>query len=256
MTTKGVKVRPARPAVKPANKQLRTSVGDKVNIFTYCGCSLGIELRHRSFHSILYVYRIQLSLHLVFLSFSMNFVVECSSAVPSLYWWKHWMLPPLTMYAALSPMMKSSHLSEYWWNCFWHDPHCCACLCLWFKWVFACFLRYDSRRVVQQLRACGVLETIRISAQSYPSRWFSITRLHISQTKSPYAQVVIVNMFFLCRWTYIEFYSRYSILMSHQEGDLSDKKQTCKNVLQRLIQVSCFFSYNSVMHYCALHVCA
>lgn len=31
-------------------------------------------------------------------------------------------------------------------------------------------LRYDSRRVVQQLRACGVLETIRISAQSYPSR--------------------------------------------------------------------------------------
>uniref|UniRef100_A0A8D3BWZ2 Myosin VC n=1 Tax=Scophthalmus maximus TaxID=52904 RepID=A0A8D3BWZ2_SCOMX len=66
---------------------------------------------------------------------------------------------------------------------------------------------YDSRRVVQQLRACGVLETIRVSAQSYPSRW-----------------------------TYIEFYSRYSILMSHQEADLSDKKQTCKNVLQRLIQ--------------------
>uniref|UniRef100_A0A665VYM4 Myosin VC n=1 Tax=Echeneis naucrates TaxID=173247 RepID=A0A665VYM4_ECHNA len=66
---------------------------------------------------------------------------------------------------------------------------------------------YDSRRVVQQLRACGVLETIRISAQSYPSRW-----------------------------TYIEFYSRYSILMSHQEADSTDKKQTCKNVLQRLIQ--------------------
>uniref|UniRef100_A0AAQ4RQP8 Myosin VC n=1 Tax=Gasterosteus aculeatus aculeatus TaxID=481459 RepID=A0AAQ4RQP8_GASAC len=66
---------------------------------------------------------------------------------------------------------------------------------------------YDSRRVVQQLRACGVLETIRISAQSYPSRW-----------------------------TYIEFYSRYSILMSNQEAILSDKKQTCKNVLQRLIQ--------------------
>ncbi|PWA30474.1 hypothetical protein CCH79_00015371, partial [Gambusia affinis] len=66
---------------------------------------------------------------------------------------------------------------------------------------------YDSGRVVQQLRACGVLETIRISAQSYPSRW-----------------------------TYIEFYSRYSILMSHVEADFNDKKQTCKNVLQRLIQ--------------------
>uniref|UniRef100_A0A672I2A3 Myosin VC n=1 Tax=Salarias fasciatus TaxID=181472 RepID=A0A672I2A3_SALFA len=68
---------------------------------------------------------------------------------------------------------------------------------------------YDSGRVVQQLRACGVLETIRISAQSYPSRW-----------------------------TYIEFYSRYSILMTHQEAELTDKKQTCKNVLQRLIQDS------------------
>lgn len=31
-------------------------------------------------------------------------------------------------------------------------------------------LRFDSKRIVQQLRACGVLETIRISAQSYPSR--------------------------------------------------------------------------------------
>lgn len=43
------------------------------------------------------------------------------------------------------------------------------------------------------------------------------------------------------RWTYIEFYSRYSILMSQQEADLNDKKQTCKNVLQRLIQVSLVF---------------
>uniref|UniRef100_A0A667Z528 Myosin VC n=1 Tax=Myripristis murdjan TaxID=586833 RepID=A0A667Z528_9TELE len=68
---------------------------------------------------------------------------------------------------------------------------------------------YDSRRVVQQLRACGVLETIHISAQSYPSRW-----------------------------TYIEFYSRYSILMTQQEVGLNDKKQTCKTVLQRLIQDS------------------
>ena len=32
--TKGFKVRPARPGVKPANKELRTTVGDKVNMFT------------------------------------------------------------------------------------------------------------------------------------------------------------------------------------------------------------------------------
>lgn len=34
MVSKGVRVRPARPGVKPANKQLRTSVGDKVKLFT------------------------------------------------------------------------------------------------------------------------------------------------------------------------------------------------------------------------------
>nr|XP_048723478.1 LOW QUALITY PROTEIN: unconventional myosin-Vc [Caretta caretta] len=66
---------------------------------------------------------------------------------------------------------------------------------------------FDSKRVVQQLRACGVLETIRISSQSYPSRW-----------------------------TYIEFFSRYSILMTQHELSLSDKKKICKTVLQRLIQ--------------------
>ncbi|XP_013869026.1 unconventional myosin-Vc [Austrofundulus limnaeus] len=128
--SKGVKVKPARPPIKPANKQLRTSVGNKF----------------------------------------------CSS---------------------LALLMETLNATT---------PHYVRCIKpneekLPFE--------YDSGRVVQQLRACGVLETIRISAQSYPSRW-----------------------------TYIEFYSRYSILMSHVEADLSDKKQTCKNVLQRLIQDS------------------
>lgn len=44
VTTKVVQVRPARPGVKPANKQQRASVGDKVNVFTYCCCSLEIEV--------------------------------------------------------------------------------------------------------------------------------------------------------------------------------------------------------------------
>ncbi|XP_069851491.1 unconventional myosin-Vc isoform X1 [Dipodomys merriami] len=68
---------------------------------------------------------------------------------------------------------------------------------------------FDSKRIVQQLRACGVLETIRISAQSYPSRW-----------------------------TYIEFYSRYGILMTQPELSFGDKKEVCKVVLHRLIQDS------------------
>uniref|UniRef100_A0AAX7SGB4 Myosin VC n=1 Tax=Astatotilapia calliptera TaxID=8154 RepID=A0AAX7SGB4_ASTCA len=127
---KSVKVKPARPSVKPANKNLRTSVGDK--------------------------FRSSLSLLMETLNATTPHYVRC-----------------------IKP----------------NDE----------KLPF----EYDSRRVVQQLRACGVLETIRISAQSYPSRW-----------------------------TYIEFYSRYSILMSHMEADLNDKKQTCKNVLQRLIHDS------------------
>lgn len=32
------------------------------------------------------------------------------------------------------------------------------------------YIRFDPKRAVQQLRACGVLETIRISAAGYPSR--------------------------------------------------------------------------------------
>ena len=31
--------------------------------------------------------------------------------------------------------------------------------------------RFDPQRVVQQLRACGILETVQISAAGFPSRW-------------------------------------------------------------------------------------
>uniref|UniRef100_A0A667WI89 Myosin VA n=1 Tax=Myripristis murdjan TaxID=586833 RepID=A0A667WI89_9TELE len=65
---------------------------------------------------------------------------------------------------------------------------------------------FDPKRAVQQLRACGVLETIRISAAGFPSRW-----------------------------TYQEFFSRYRVLMK-QKDVLPDKKMTCKNVLEKLVQ--------------------
>uniref|UniRef100_A0A3B3QCH2 Unconventional myosin-Va n=1 Tax=Paramormyrops kingsleyae TaxID=1676925 RepID=A0A3B3QCH2_9TELE len=71
-----------------------------------------------------------------------------------------------------------------------------------FKFPFT----FDPKRAVQQLRACGVLETIRISAAGFPSRW-----------------------------TYQEFFSRYRVLMK-QKDVLTDKKLTCKNVLERLVQ--------------------
>lgn len=68
-------------------------------------------------------------------------------------------------------------------------------------------IRFDSRRAVQQLRACGVLETIRISAAGYPSRW-----------------------------TYPDFFSRYRVLMTKKDLSVGDKKQVCKNLLEILIK--------------------
>ncbi|XP_038572129.1 unconventional myosin-Vb isoform X2 [Micropterus salmoides] len=64
---------------------------------------------------------------------------------------------------------------------------------------------FDPRRTVQQLRACGVLETIRISAAGYPSRW-----------------------------TYEEFFSRYRLLLRGLQSQ--EKAQaSCRQVLPQLI---------------------
>ncbi|XP_069819300.1 unconventional myosin-Vb [Dendropsophus ebraccatus] len=66
---------------------------------------------------------------------------------------------------------------------------------------------FDPKRAVQQLRACGVLETIRISAAGYPSRW-----------------------------TYHDFFNRYRVLMAKRDLSQPDKKITCKNLLGNLIK--------------------
>ncbi|XP_041046932.1 unconventional myosin-Vb isoform X2 [Carcharodon carcharias] len=66
---------------------------------------------------------------------------------------------------------------------------------------------FDPKRAVQQLRACGVLETIRISAAGYPSRW-----------------------------TYHEFFNRYRVLMTKKNIMLNDKKETCKRLLEIVIK--------------------
>ncbi|XP_069369831.1 unconventional myosin-Vb isoform X2 [Paralichthys olivaceus] len=73
---------------------------------------------------------------------------------------------------------------------------------------------FDSSRAVQQLRACGVLETIRISAAGYPSRW-----------------------------TYPDFFSRYRVLMKKSDMTSSDKKLVCKNLLGTLIKEPDMFQF-------------
>ncbi|XP_078530919.1 unconventional myosin-Vb [Lissotriton helveticus] len=66
---------------------------------------------------------------------------------------------------------------------------------------------FDPKRAVQQLRACGVLETIRISAAGYPSRW-----------------------------TYHDFFNRYRVLMKKRDVHQTDKKLICKNLLENLVR--------------------
>ncbi|XP_048832593.1 unconventional myosin-Vb isoform X2 [Brienomyrus brachyistius] len=64
---------------------------------------------------------------------------------------------------------------------------------------------FDPKRAVQQLRACGVLETIRISAAGFPSRW-----------------------------TYLEFFSRYRLLF-HGTVDQEELRASCQQALAALI---------------------
>lgn len=66
---------------------------------------------------------------------------------------------------------------------------------------------FDTKRAVQQLRACGVLETVRISAAGYPSRW-----------------------------GYQEFLSRYRVLTCARDIDRSDLKVTCRKILEKVIK--------------------
>ncbi|XP_008275708.1 unconventional myosin-Vb [Stegastes partitus] len=64
---------------------------------------------------------------------------------------------------------------------------------------------FDPKRTVQQLRACGVLETIRISAAGYPTRW-----------------------------TYEEFFSRYRVLLRGPQ-DQDQAQASCRQELPQLI---------------------
>ncbi|KAK9511427.1 hypothetical protein O3M35_000087 [Rhynocoris fuscipes] len=67
--------------------------------------------------------------------------------------------------------------------------------------------KYHSGRVVQQLRACGVLETIRISAAGYPSRWL-----------------------------YADFLKRYRVLCKSKDVNWTNKRETCEKILSYVIK--------------------
>ncbi|KFM70740.1 Unconventional myosin-Vb, partial [Stegodyphus mimosarum] len=66
---------------------------------------------------------------------------------------------------------------------------------------------FEPHRAVQQLRACGVLETIRISAAGYPSRW-----------------------------AYQDFLNRYRVLTCSKDIKRADLKTTCQKILENLVR--------------------
>ncbi|XP_021923468.1 unconventional myosin-Va [Zootermopsis nevadensis] len=67
---------------------------------------------------------------------------------------------------------------------------------------------YNPVRAVQQLRACGVLETIRISAAGFPSRW-----------------------------TYADFFHRYRVLCKYKDIQRNNMRATCEKILGNFIKV-------------------
>ncbi|XP_048581655.1 unconventional myosin-Va isoform X2 [Nematostella vectensis] len=66
---------------------------------------------------------------------------------------------------------------------------------------------FHPKRSIQQLRACGVLETIRISAAGYPSRW-----------------------------TYREFFARYIMLLPSKKINRKKPRETIKLILETFIK--------------------
>jgi myosin V len=66
---------------------------------------------------------------------------------------------------------------------------------------------WEPSKIIQQLRACGVLETVRISAAGFPSRW-----------------------------TYEDFYGRYRLLCKRQQIVEWNVQATCKNIVRNWLK--------------------
>ena len=67
---------------------------------------------------------------------------------------------------------------------------------------------FNPQRSIQQLRACGVLETVRISAAGYPSRW-----------------------------SYPEFFDRYRMLLNFKAINRKKPYDTIRLILKTFIKV-------------------
>ncbi|XP_060874388.1 unconventional myosin-Va isoform X3 [Metopolophium dirhodum] len=75
---------------------------------------------------------------------------------------------------------------------------------------------FEHQRAVDQLRACGVLETIRISAAGFPSRW-----------------------------TYVDFFLRYRVLLKSKKINRDDPKLTCQRIVEEHIKTEDNYKYGN-----------
>ncbi|KAL1513922.1 hypothetical protein ABEB36_003260 [Hypothenemus hampei] len=73
---------------------------------------------------------------------------------------------------------------------------------------------FHPKRAVQQLRACGVLETIRISSAGFPSRW-----------------------------NYRDFFYRYRVLCKFKDINKNNLEKTCQNILMQYIKNSDMYQF-------------
>lgn len=80
---------------------------------------------------------------------------------------------------------------------------------------------YNPQRAVQQLRACGVLETIRISAAGFPSRW-----------------------------CYIDFFYRYRVLCKFKDIDRNNMQRTCERILTQHIPDTDQYKFGRTKIFC------
>ncbi|XP_045467550.1 unconventional myosin-Va isoform X2 [Harmonia axyridis] len=73
---------------------------------------------------------------------------------------------------------------------------------------------FNPKRAAQQLRACGVLETIRLSAAGFPSRW-----------------------------SYNEFFCRYRVLCKFKDVDKNNMERTCEKIIHQYIKNSDMYQF-------------
>ena len=127
---------------------------------------------------------------------------------------------------------------------------------------------FDPKRAVQQLRACGVLETIRISAAGYPSRWWQFVNVymyklcvcvslclcvcvcvcvHIRVCVCLWACLHVFNFY---RWTYKEFFDRYRMLLPWRRVRPADVRRMCETILSSVIKVCTLYVYNYICIVC------